>query len=53
MPTMRAPMRLIEVARKALPESVCSKNKNNSRLKTAALASISSVCDVTITVPNR
>ena len=46
-------MRLIEVARNALPDSVCSKNRKNSRLKTAALATIRRVCDVTITVPKR
>ena len=34
MPTMRAPTRLTAVARSALPASVCSKNRNSSRLNT-------------------
>ena len=50
---MRAPIRLTEVARSALPDKVCSKKRNRSRLKTAAVATISSVCEVTITVPKR
>ena len=50
---MRAPTRLIAVARSALPAKVCSKKRNSSRLKTAALATINSVCEVTITVPKR
>ena len=32
---------------------MCSKNRNSSRLKTAADATIRSVCEVTITVPKR
>src|SRR6516164_7822818 len=50
MPTMRAPTRLTAVARNALPESVCSKNKKSSKLNTMAVATISIVCDVTITL---
>src|SRR5271157_4937784 len=53
MPTMRAPTRLTAVARSALPASVCSKNKNSSRLNTMAVATIRMVCDMTITLPKR